>query len=355
MNRSTKDAYAPTGAMRLAALASAAYRHVFAAGPVAPLLSRPKPVRRTGFDLDLRIGQIRPEAGDVVSLTLESDGEPLPHWVPGAHLDIFLPSGRQRQYSLCGDPADRHAYRIAVRRLGDGLGGSREVHELRAGTRITARGPRNAFTLVGAPSYLFVAGGIGITPILPMVRACHERGVPWRLVYLGRSRASMPFLGELAGYDSGVLDIRPDDEAGPPDITGILPLAAPGAAIYLCGPPPLMVTARGLVREINPTASLHTERFSPLPVVDGTPFEIRLYRSGVTVPVAADESALTAIRRAVPGVAYSCRQGFCGTCTTPVLAGTVEHRDRVLPDGEREKSMLICVSRSAGGPLLLDL
>jgi ferredoxin-NADP reductase len=349
--------FRPSRAMRLAAGASCAYRYVFAASRAAPLLSRPNPVRRNGFEFDLVIARIEPEADGVVSLTLAApDGRPLPRWVPGAHLDVVLPSGRQRQYSLCGDPADRSAYRIAVRRIDDGLGGSREVHdELRIGDRITVRGPRNAFPLVQAESYLFIAGGIGITPILPMVKSCHEHGVRWRLIYLGRSRESMPFLGELARCDSGVVEIRPDDEYGLPDITSILPLACPGAAVYLCGPTPLMTTARGLMREINQTGSLHTERFSPLPVANGKRFDVVLRRSGSTVAVGARESALTAIRREVPGVAYSCQQGFCGTCKVRVLAGDVDHRDRLLPPGDRENSMLICVSRSAGERLVLDL
>ncbi|WP_243793764.1 PDR/VanB family oxidoreductase [Saccharopolyspora gloriosae] len=336
---------------------SAAYRRVFADSGAAPLLSRPNPVRRSGFDLELVVNEVRREAADVVSVTLsEPAGGRLPSWVPGAHVDVFLPSGKQRQYSLCGDPADRYRYRIAVRRLADGLGGSREIHdELATGDRITIRGPRNAFRLIEAESYLFVAGGIGITPILPMVRECHRRGVPWKIVYLGRSRGALPFLAELARYDSGVVEVRPDDECGLPDIAAILPEAAPGAAVYVCGPAPLMTTAHGLMREINPTGSLHTERFSALPVRGGTPFEVHLERTGTTVSVPSGESALAAIRRELPGVAYSCQQGFCGTCKVRVLDGEVEHRDRLLLDGERAESMLICVSRSAGERLTIDL
>ncbi|MGW0895021.1 PDR/VanB family oxidoreductase [Saccharopolyspora sp. NPDC002578] len=349
--------FAPGPVLRAIGGFSAAYRRVFAESGVAPLLSRPNPVRRGGFDLGLVVNEVRAEAADVVSVTLsEPAGARLPSWVAGAHVDVFLPSGKQRQYSLCGDPADRYRYRIAVRRLADGLGGSREVHdELAAGDRITIRGPRNAFRLIEAESYLFVAGGIGITPILPMVRECHRRGAPWRLVYLGRTRDGLPFLDELSRYDSGVVDVRPDDEHGLPDITAILPEAAPGAAVYLCGPTPLMTTARGLMREINPTGSLHTERFSALPVRDGRPFDVHLERTGTTVAVPSDESALAAIRRELPGIAYSCQQGFCGTCKVRVLDGEVEHRDKLLLDGERADSMLICVSRSAGERLTLDL
>ncbi|MBN6038942.1 PDR/VanB family oxidoreductase [Amycolatopsis sp. 195334CR] len=340
--------FTPSRTLRLVAAASSGYRRVFATSRVAPLLSRPNPVRHTGFDLDLTVERVEPEAEDVVGVTLAGpSGADLPSWIPGAHLDLFLTSGRQRQYSLCGDPADRRTYRIAVRRIGDG---SREVHGLERGQVVRVRGPRNAFPLVCADSYLFVAGGIGITPILPMVQACRRRGASWRLVYLGRSRASMPFLDSL-----GEADIRPDDEYGLPDIADILPLASRGAAVYLCGPPALGEGARGMLREINPDASLHTERFSPLPVTGGEPFDVRLARSGATVRVGADESALAAIRRELPGVAYSCQQGFCGTCRVRVLDGEVDHRDRTLTDRERADSMLVCVSRSTSSSLVIDL
>lgn len=335
-----------TPGLRMLGLAVDAYRRVF----TNPALSPPNPVRRSGFDLDLVVGAITTEAQDVVSLTLaRPDGRPLPSWRPGSHIDVFLPSGRQRQYSLCGDPADRHHYRIAVRHLHDGGGGSAEIHELRPGAALRMRGPRNAFTFVdSAPSYLFLAAGIGITPILPMARAAGNRG---RLVYLGRSRETMPFLRELPA-DS---DIRPDDEAGPPDIPALLATAEPGASVYVCGPPPVLAAAQQCLFDLNPTGSLHTERFSAPPVRDGHAFDLTLARSGRHVRVGARETALEAIRRVQPDVVYSCRQGFCGTCKVGVSAGSVEHRDRLLSDGERTGHILTCVSRSAGGPLVLDL
>jgi ferredoxin-NADP reductase len=348
--------FTPPASLRLLGLAVDAYKRVFVSGRTAPLLSRPAPVRRTGFELDLVVRRIRPEAQDVVSLTLHApDGAPLPTWRPGAHLDLFLPSGRQRSYSLCGDPADRSRYRIAVRFIHDGGGGSREVHRtVRAGDRLRVRGPRNAFPFVGAPSYLFLAGGIGITPILPMVRAAEAAGARWRLVYLGRSLATMPFLGELARL-RGELEIRPDDEVGVPDVSGLISRAEPGAAVYVCGPPPVLAEAQRSMFEVNPTGSLHTERFSAVPVTDGRAFDVTLARSGATVRVGAEETALAAIRRRLPRVAYSCQQGFCGTCKTAVLAGAVDHRDRALPAAERDDHMLTCVSRAAGDSLVLDL
>ncbi|WP_227981408.1 PDR/VanB family oxidoreductase [Nocardia spumae] len=336
----------PTIGLRALGVAVDVYRKVF----TTPSLSRSNPVRHIGFDLDAVVESVRPEAADVVSVHLaRPDGGLLPSWRPGSHLDVFLPSGRQRQYSLCGDPDDRRRYRIAVRRLAGGDGGSVEVHTLRRGDVLRIRGPRNAFAFVeNAPSYLFVAAGIGITPILPMARAAGTRG---RLVYLGRSRDSMPFLDELpAGAD-----VRADSDAGTPDIPAILRTADPGAAVYVCGPPPVLEAARRCAFTVNPTGSLHTERFSALPVSDGREFELTLARRGVSVRVASTETALDAIRRVEPDVVYSCRQGFCGTCKTRVLAGAVDHRDRALPDAERRDHMLTCVSRSLDGPLVLDL
>ncbi|BEK86388.1 PDR/VanB family oxidoreductase [Nocardia seriolae] len=326
-----------------------AYKRVFVAGVAAPLLSPPNPVRRSGFELATVVEKLERPVADVLVVTLRAaEGRELPSWRPGAHVDVFLPSGRQRQYSLCGDPADRRRYRIAVRLMPDGEGGSQEVHEvLWAGDRVRIRGPRNAFTLVDAPSYLFLAGGIGITPILPMVRAAGPRG---RLVYAGRSRASMPFLDELPEAD-----IRPDDEFGAPDVAALIARAAPGAAVYVCGPPAMLAAAQRCRFELDPTGSLHTERFSAQPVVDGRAFDLTLARSGRTVRVGAEETALAAVRRVLPEVNYSCRQGFCGTCKVGVRAGEVDHRDRLLTAAERADRMLLCVSRAAGDALVLDL
>lgn len=333
-----------------------AYKKVFAASRIAPALSRPHPVRRTGFDLWLRVDAIDREAEDVKSLTLTApDGGQLPSWLPGAHLDVFLPSGRQRQYSLCGDPQDRHRYRIAVRRIEDGGGGSREVHDaLTVGELVHVRGPRNAFRLVAAASYVFVAGGIGITPILPMVRTAHRRGIPWRLIYTGRSRETMPFLDELAEFRTGTVEVRPDDEFGTPDVPGLLGSVTRGDAVYVCGPPPMLEAARRALTARGSGYELHSERFSAPPVVGGKPFEVRLARSARTLTVGAEESVLAAVRKVVPEVAYSCQQGFCGSCKTKVLAGTVEHHGTLLLGGDADAAMLICVSRAEDG-LVLDL
>lgn len=342
--------------VRLFLGAGEVYKKVFAASRMAPVLSREHPVRRTGFDMNLSIREIGQQSEGVVSLTFAApDGTRLPSWLPGAHLDVFLPSGRQRQYSLCGDPEDRYRYRIAVRHIADGGGGSREIHEsLRVGDVVHVRGPRNAFRMVAANSYVFVAGGIGITPILPMVRTAHRRGIPWRLVYFGRTRDSMPFLDELADYRTGTVEIRPDDEFGMPDLPGLMDTVTHRDAVYVCGPPPLLNAARDALTARGTGYELHSERFSAAPVVGGTQFEVRLARSGRTVAVGAEESVLSAVRRVVPEVAYSCQQGFCGSCKTRVLAGRVEHHGSPLVDDAADAAMLICVSRADDG-LVLDL
>lgn len=328
------------------------YLRVFAASRVAPRLSPASPVRVSGYDLDLEVVGRKQVADDAVALTLRGDG-PLPAWTPGAHLDVFLSSGAQRQYSLCGDLADRHHYRITVRLIPDG-GGSRELHEsVAVGDRLTVRGPRQAFHLVPEPSYVFIAGGIGITPILPMVRAADAAGADWRLVYIGRSRRTMPFLDELAPYGDRV-EVRTDDEHGVPDLAGLVESIPIGTPVYMCGPTPLMEQAKSLLVARDPGARFHSERFSPAPVVGGSAFTVRFARSGREIAVAAEESALTAIRRAVPGVAYSCQQGFCGTCKLAVLDGNVEHRDNRLLDSERTGHFLPCVSRG-DDTLVVDL
>jgi ferredoxin-NADP reductase len=266
-----------------------------------------------------------------------------------------------RTYSLCGDFRDRTRYRIAVRRIADGGGGSIEAHDvLQVGSTVTIRGPRNAFPFAppGAGSDArhvhFIAGGIGITPILAMIRFCAARGLDWSLVYVGRDLDSLPFTEELARHGDRIT-IRTDDRDGLPTAAALLAGVTPGDAVYCCGPPPMIDLVRAAVREL-PGTELHIERFSPPPVVEGVAFTVELARSGEVVEIPADVSVLDAVRNGRPQVAYSCRQGFCGTCVLPVLDGQPEHRDSILTDQQRsDGKMLICVSRAAAGArLVLD-
>ncbi|MET9800717.1 PDR/VanB family oxidoreductase [Streptomyces sp. NPDC006368] len=338
-----------------ALLVRRAMRRRVRASPLWPLPALEEPVSGRGRSATARrhvlVTERTSPADGVVRLRLEGTG--LPSWEPGAHLDLVLPSGLVRQYSLCGDPAETDTYTIATRLIEDGRGGSREVHEqLHEGTEVEIRGPRNRFPLVDSPAYVFVAGGIGITPVLPMVRAVRAAGAHWRLLYCGRSRATMPFLEEVERL--GDVTVVAEDEAGLPDLTFLSGLPAE-TEVYCCGPDGLMDAVGAALPEGRVP---RLERFAPAasaPSAPGGAFEVELRRSGRTVAVAAGQSVLAAVRAEVPHVSYSCEQGFCGTCQQRVLEGEVDHRDALLTDGERHDSMLICVSRCRGERLVLDL
>ena len=308
-----------------------------------PALDPPTSGRPRTRVLRMRVAARETVADGVVQLRLE--GRDLPGWEPGAHIDLVLPSGLVRQYSLCGDPADSSSYTVATRLVEDGRGGSHEVHEqVRVGTELEVRGPRNRFPLVEAPGYVFVAGGIGITPVLPMLRALPD-GADWRLLYAGRTRESMPFLAEIEDLGADRVTVV----AGLPDLDGELADVPEGAVVYCCGPEGLMAA----VAERFPDVRL--ERFAPRSSAKGEAFELELRCSGRTLTVPADSTVLAAVRAELPNTLYSCEQGFCGTCQQRVLEGEVEHRDELLTDAERADSMLICVSRARSVRLVLDL
>lgn len=294
---------------------------------------------------------------DVIALTLTApDGGRLPRWHPGAHIDVQLPSGRLRQYSLCGDPSAAESYRIAVRRIPAGGGGSIEVHDVLAvGASITTSGPRNAFPLTvpgyGSPAQRvrFVAGGIGITPILPMLAKAQSLRVEWSMVYAGRSRDTLPFLEEVARFGDRI-EIRTDDERGLPTAAELLGDCPDGTTVYACGPAPVLTAMRSALAGRD-DVELHFERFAAPPVVDGSEFSVAVPSTGQVIRVGAGETLLAALNRAGVHAPYSCQQGFCGTCRTRVLAGDVDHRDTLLTDPERDAGlMLTCVSRVRDAP-----
>ncbi|MGV9853043.1 PDR/VanB family oxidoreductase [Streptomyces sp. NPDC003442] len=303
-------------------------------------------------------------ASDVVALTLRHPaGRDLPAWEPGAHLDLVLGTGLTRQYSLCGDPADRASWRIAVLRAPAGRGGSAQVHDtLTEGSTVRVRGPRNHFALRPAARYLFIAGGIGITPLLPMTAAADAAGADWRLLYGGRTRASMAFADELADRHGGKVRLVPQDEEGLLDLMPYLTApAGPGTLVYCCGPEPLLQVAEEACRGW-PEGSLRTERFQPRTDDAGgesgsRAFELVLTRSGLTLTVEPERSVLRTVEAAGVPVLYSCEEGTCGTCETDVVEGEVDHHDSVLTDEERAsgETMMICVSRCHGPRLVLDL
>jgi ferredoxin-NADP reductase len=309
---------------------------------------------------DLIVTRKASVADGVLSLVLaDPDGGALPAWEPGAHIDVALPGGLTRQYSLCGDPADRRTWRLGVLREADSRGGSRHLHDsLAEGETIRVGGPRNNFPLVEAARYLFIAGGVGITPILPMLAAADATGAEWRLVYGGRTRGSMAFQEDLERYGDRIC-IRPQDETGLLDLAALLGEPTPDTLVYCCGPEPLLAAVEERCRAWPP-GSLHVERFRPKPEASPTPndcFEVALAGTGLTLTVPPDRSVLEAVEAAGVQVLNSCREGTCGTCETPVLEGIPDHRDGLLTDEEQAAAdtMLICVSRSRTPRLVLDL
>ncbi|MGX1884952.1 PDR/VanB family oxidoreductase [Streptomyces sp. NPDC055287] len=296
------------------------------------------------------------EAEGVLSVELvHPDGKPLPAWAPGSHLDVQV-GGHTRQYSLCGDPRSVGVYRIGVLNEPASRGGSRHVHTaLRPGQQVTVCEPRNHFALEDAEGYVFVAGGIGITPLLAMAREASRRGAPWRLLYGGRTRGSMAFTGELAALD-GDLALVPQDEQGHIDLDAALGELPEGTLVYACGPEPLLTA----VEQRCPAGQLRLERFAA-PVVERAvgdeAFEVECRASGVTFGVGAGTSILEAAEAAGLDVRSSCRDGICGSCETRVLEGAPAHRDFLLSEAEHtaNATMMICVSRCASGRLVLDL
>ncbi len=304
----------------------------------------------------------RDEADGVVSLSLgRADGGEIAQWTPGSHLDVLLDNGITRQYSLCSDPQDRLRCRIGVLREPNSRGGSEYVFDkLHDGDIVEVSEPRNHFELEPAPRYVFVAGGIGITPILPMIARADRDGAQWTLLYGGRSRSSMAFAGELAGFGDRVT-IAPQDEVGLLDLDGLLGTPRPDTLVYACGPEPLLDAVADRTAAW-PAGSLRVERFTPRTLDDtgaDETFEVEFRTSGVTATVVPGQSILSVAEGAGIVADWSCREGTCGTCETTLLGGRAEHRDSLLTDEEKQEqtTMMICVSRAERGcpRLQLDL
>ncbi len=319
--------------------------------------------------LRLKVTRFVAEAKDVVSLELRAaGGGPLPVFTPGAHLEITVPSIAPvsrpliRHYSLCNDSRERDRYVVAVGRARQGRGGSDAIHDgLRVGTMLSVSPPRNHFPLVAdAGHYRFIAGGIGITPILWMIRWCEANNKDWSLLYCARSRVRAAFHEELRAMGSRVRFHFDDECGGPPDLAQALIPNAPDEHVYCCGPEPLMLAVESRCAA-RPAGQVHFEWFSAKEIQGGAPgtakpFTVRLRQSGLTLEVPADQSILDVMEVHGVSVPFSCREGLCRTCETPVHAGEVDHRDQVLSDAEKSanKSVLICVSRARGEHLELD-
>ena len=315
--------------------------------------------------ITLRVGRRAEIAVNALLLELESaSGEVLPEWPPGAHLDIRLPSELTRQYSLCGAREDRSTYVLVVLREPHGRGGSEEIfREFGVGTEFISSTPRDHFRLVDASEYVLIAGGIGITPIKAMVDELRARGARWRLHYGGRSREHMAFVDELVDLGGDNVSIVPQDVDGLLDVPAMIGNLSPEAAVYCCGPAPLLDAVLTACAEAGASERLHFERFVPPTdgagfVTDGdTAFEVELRSSGVTLQVPADKTLLEVVQSVKPDMPFSCTEGYCGSCESVVLDGEPDHRGSLMTPEEHDEegTMLICVGRSKSHRLVLDL
>ena len=300
----------------------------------------------------------------VVALDLVAcDGGDLPAFEAGAHVDVHVATGIVRQYSLCGDPADRRRYRIAVLLEAASRGGSATIHDaFHAGRRVRIMPPRNNFALEpGAARHLLVAGGIGVTPLIAMAHALHRSGADFALHYCAHDRATAPFLAELEeGPFAGrlVTHLGADGPGGRFDAAATL-AAAPDAHVYVCGPARLQegVAAAAAASGRDP-ALLHRERFTADVDRGGDPFTVVAARSGVTVDVPPDRSIAQTLAEQGVVIPISCEQGVCGTCVTRLIGGAADHRDLFLTDAQKaaQDRLTVCCSRAgAGQTLVLDV
>jgi phthalate 4,5-dioxygenase reductase subunit len=312
--------------------------------------------------MPLRVVSITDVAQGIRSFELvQPDGTELPPFTPGSHVKVQAPNGAIRKYSLCGDPADRQRYVIAVKREEPGRGGSASMHdELKVGDTLPTSVPDNAFPLVEkAKAYLFIAGGIGITPILSMIRSFGELPpAPWKLIYLGRDRSTMAFVDELT-QPPWKSQVRVHHDGGDParalDLWPML--EKPNSAhLYCCGPRGLMEGVRDMTGHWSP-GNIHFESFNEGGGVkpDDKPFRVQLARTGLECEVPVGRSILEVVREHGGQVPSSCESGTCGTCKTRLLEGEADHRDMVLMPEEQESAIMVCVSRARSDRLVLDL
>ena len=290
------------------------------------------------------------------------EGGTLPAWAPGAHIELDLAGQWKRQYSLCGDPADLSRWQIAVLEEPDSRGGSRHIHrQLACGDEIVVRDPVNRFEFVEAPRYLFIGGGIGITPLIPMMATAEQAGADWSLVYGGRSLDSMSFVDSLRETYRDNVRIVPQDRDGFLDIEQLLSRRRTGEHVYCCGPDGLLNAVEAAYNKRGfPEDELHMERFrgtSNSLDDDDQPFLVTIASTGEQIKIGPQCSILGALSKSGYEVESSCEEGTCGSCEVGVLDGVPDHRDSVLSKNEREAgdTIIVCVSRSAGNTLTLDL
>jgi len=323
--------------------------------------------------LQASVHALRREAQDIISVELrrkdalmdgDSGHEPLPGFTPGAHIDLHLPNGLIRNYSLSNSSEESHRYVLGVLRDRASRGGSRCVHhDLRIGMELTISAPRNHFELDESASHtVLVAGGIGITPLLCMARRLNQLGASFEMLYFARDRHHAAFLPELEAMGMP-LHVHFDAEAGgPPDLKALLAARDPDAGLhhYACGPAPMLDAFEACCAELghfNP----HLERFSAQEIKASDDardsYTVELRKSGKFIEVSNGKSLLDTLLEAGIRIESSCCEGICGTCETRVLAGEPDHRDSVLTAKERasNKTMMVCVSGCKSDTLVLDI
>jgi len=287
-------------------------------------------------------------------------GRELPPFTAGAHIAIRAPNGLLRKYSLCNDPAERDRYQVAIKREDNGRGGSANlIDAVKAGDELMIAPPVNDFGLPArAQDFLFIAGGIGITPIMAMIREVQRQGKRFRLYYCSRSPETTAFVDELSAPEfAGLVTIHHDqgEVARALDLQPILAERKNREHLYCCGPRPLMEAVRKMTDHWSPTA-VHFEAFSEAEThkADDRPFRVRLARTGKVVEVPVTKTILEVLRDNGLDVPSSCETGTCGTCRTKMLAGSADHRDLVLAEHERADTIMICVSRAKSDEITLD-
>ena len=312
-----------------------------------------------GF-MQLRLARKVPLAQDIWLFEFENpDGGPLPSFEPGAHVTIITATGARRNYSLSGDPSESHRYQLGIKAERGGRGTSVSlIDETAEGDLFQISAPENSFRLIEADEYLFIAGGIGITPIMSMMRYLHNNGNDnFRLIYCTRSPELTAFRGELESLQLSDRIVIHHDEGSPDQIYDFWPLLeTPGKKqVYCCGPRPMMEEVRDMTGHW-PNSHIHFEDFASdvQPVKDDDkPFQIRHADTGEVVLVPADATILETLRANGYAVPSSCESGTCGTCRTALISGQADHRDMVLEDQQRSDFIMICVSRAVTGELVL--
>ena len=287
-------------------------------------------------------------------------GKPLPEFTAGAHIGVRVPNGLLRKYSLCNDPAERDRYQIAVKREDNGRGGSCNlIDNVKAGDALTVTAPVNDFGLPQrAQDFLFIAGGIGVTPIMAMIRQVVAEGKRFRLFYCSRSPETTAFRDALSVpqfKDKVIIHYDQGDASRSLDLRPILAERRNREHLYCCGPRPLMEAVRAMTDHWSPTA-VHFEAFSEAEThkADDKPFKVKLARTGTVVDVSTSKTILEVLRDHGLDVPSSCETGTCGTCRTKLLAGEADHRDLVLAEHERKDTIMICVSRARSAEITID-